>query len=120
MRRERITYAIFGFMDKETGEKLRQFFKKHTGKDLDFNEIQHYKNGFKLLLFSIPRNTNEQVGITAADCAPSNVKRFSNLNEFIRWYEGLYSKGVSAEVIEKISIFKTAKTPLKFRSFKAI
>ena len=107
MRRERFTHAIFGFKDKETGEKLRQFFKKHTGKDIDFNQIQHYKDGFKLLLFSIPLNTIERVGITAAGCAPSSIKRFSGLNEFIGWYEGVYLKEVSAQELEEASMLRT-------------
>ena len=52
MKQERIIKAIFGFKDKVTGERLREFFKKHTGRDVDFNKIQHYKSGFKLLLLS--------------------------------------------------------------------
>ena len=85
-----IDKAIFGFKDNETGEKLRVFYKKHTGKDVDFNKIQHYNNGFKLLLFSIPLGSITQIGITAARCTSKDVKKFSSLDEFINWYENLY------------------------------
>ena len=107
MKKEHITHAIFGFKDKETGEKLRQFFKKHTGKDCDFNGIQHYKNGFKLLLFSIPLNTIQQVGITAAGCAPSYIKRFTGLDDFVTWYERDYLKKATITEIEEASMFKS-------------
>ena len=86
-----ITKAIFGFKDKETGEQLRAFFKKHTGRDVDFNSIKHYTDGFKLLVFSIPLNTVDIIGITAAGCAPHYVKRFCGLKDFIEWYENIYN-----------------------------
>ena len=84
-----ITHALFGYQDEVTGAKLSAFFYKHTGKNVDFNEIKHYKNGFKLLLFSIPLNTFTQAGITAAAYAPSNFKKFTCLDDFINWYENL-------------------------------
>ena len=107
MKRIKYTGAIFGFKSEETGNELRIFFKKHTGKDVDFNKIQHYKNGFKLLLFSIPLNTIQQVGITAAGCAPEAIKRFSGLKEFVDWYENCYLHKITWEEIEKVSIIKT-------------
>ncbi len=111
MKRIKYKGAIFGFKSEEIGNELRIFFKKHTGKDIDFNKMQHYKNGFKLLLFSIPLNTIQQVGITAAGCAPETIKRFSGLKEFIDWYENCYLHKITWEEIEKISIVKT-KEPL--------
>ena len=51
---ENVKEALFGFNDKETGIKLSAFYKKHTGREVDFNAIKHDKDGFKLLLFSIP------------------------------------------------------------------
>ena len=85
-----INKAIFGFKDNETGEKLRLFYKKHTGKDVNFNKINHYNNGFKLLLFSIPFGSITQIGIAAAGYTSKDVKKFSSLDEFINWYENLY------------------------------
>ena len=90
MQKSPVTKAIFGFIDKETGEKLSKFFKKHTGKDVDFNQVQHYKNGFKLLLFSIPLDKFETIGITATNGYPA--AKFSKLEDFINWYENNYLK----------------------------
>ena len=118
--RTKITKAVFGFKDPTTGEKLRQFFKKHTGKDVDFNKISHYKNGFKLLLFSIPLDKIEMIGITAASCRPSYAICFSSLNEFIDWYESNYlkRKPITTEEIENISIFKTVEPKPLMTDFK--
>ena len=92
-----INKAIFGFNDEETGNQLRTFFKKHTGKDIDFNSIKHYRSGFKLLLFSIPLNTIEEIGITAAGAVPYSFKKFHCLKDFIDWYENY-------EIVNKISM----------------
>ena len=109
----KIDKAIVGFMPGESGEKLKDFYKKHTGIEINFNGIEHYKNGFKLLLFSIPLGSVTQIGITTAGCAPRNVLRCSSVNEFINWYECVHIP-VKAENIEKASIFKTAEpTPIK-------
>ena len=83
-------YVIFGYADEETGNKLNKFFYKHTNKDINFNKIQHYQSGFKLLLFSIPLNTIETVGITAANFSP--FRKFGSLEEFADWYEQEYLK----------------------------
>lgn len=80
--------AIFGFKDRVTGNKLRAFFKKHTGKDVNFNNIKHYTDGFKLLLFSIPLKTVTTIGITSAHYCPA--RKFGNLQDFIDWYEKEY------------------------------
>ncbi len=83
--------VIFGFHEKEVGNKLRVFFKKHTGRDVDFNSIEHYKNGLKLLLFSVPLDTVDLIGISAAGCTPSYVKKIHGpVDEFISWYEDEY------------------------------
>ena len=83
--------VIFGFADLETGNKLREFYKKHTGIDIDFNNIKHYKNGFKLLVFDLPLGKFSVIGITAALCAPSNVLKFhDSIVELISWYENKY------------------------------
>lgn len=87
-----ITKAIFGFMDEETGKKLREFYQKHTGVSIKFNNIQHYQNGFKLLVFDLPLGKISTIGITAAVCHPNYVKTFHSLNEFISWYENVYLK----------------------------
>ena len=81
-------YVIFGYSDEETANKLSKFFYKHTGKDVDFNNISHYKSGLRLLLFSIPLKTIQQVGITAACYSP--FKKFRSLDEFVNWYEQIY------------------------------
>lgn len=86
----KIDKAIYGFKDETIGERLHLFYKRHTGVDVDFNKIQHYNNGLKVLLFSIPLGSITQIGITAAGCAPKNVKRFSSLDDFINWYENKY------------------------------
>ena len=90
MEKQKTSKAIFGFADKETGEQLKDFFEKHTGRVVDFNGIQHYKSGFKLLLFSVPLNTVDIIGITAAGCVPSWVKKFNKLNDFVDWYENIF------------------------------
>ena len=85
------TKAIFGFADTETGNKLREFYKKHTGIDIDFNNIKHYKNGFKLLVLDLPLGKFSIIGICAAGCAPHYVKRFNKgIDDFIFWYEKVY------------------------------
>ena len=100
---ENIKYVIFGFKDQETGNKLRLFFKKHTGRDVDFNSIKHYENGFKLLLFGVPLDTFDTVGITGACCAPSSVKRINgNIDELISWYEDDYLVFKDVEIIKHI------------------
>lgn len=103
------THAIFGFGDTETGERLRAFFLKHTGKDIDFNNIKHYRSGFTLLLFTLPLNEVQQIGITAASHAPSSYKRFDNLNDFIAWYENSpFVKRLTVEQIMRISTIQFA------------
>ena len=93
---ENIKYAIFGFKDQETGNKLRLFFKRHTGKDVDFNNIKHYEDGFKLLLFSVPLDTFSTIGITAANCSPSYVKKIhTSVDTFISWYEKEYLPSIA-------------------------
>ena len=93
---ENIKYVIFGFNDQETGNKLRLFFKKHTDKDVDFNNIKHYENGFKLLLFTVPLDTFNTVGITGACCAPNSVKRINgSIDSFISWYEKEYLPSIA-------------------------
>ena len=85
------TKVIFGFADLETGNKLREFCKKHTGIDIDFNNIKHYKNGFKLLAFDLPLGKFTTIGVTAAAYSPHDVKRISgSINDFIYWYEHDY------------------------------
>ncbi len=86
------TKAIFGFADIETGNKLREFYKKHTGIDCDFNSIRHYNNGFKLLVFDLPLGKFSIIGICAACCTPHYVKKFhKGIDDFILWYESNYS-----------------------------
>ena len=102
-QQSKITNAIFGFEDRVIGDRLRAFYKKHTGKDIDFNGIRHYKDGFKLLCFSIPLGGSlTTVGITAAIYAPSYVKKFQSLDDFINWYESSYNQESSLEVMEDV------------------
>ena len=87
-----ISRAICGYADKESANKLSRFFKKHTGKNIDFNNIHQYKNGFRLLLFSIPLDTFSQIGISAANMCNSGVIKFHSLDDFVNWYEMEYAK----------------------------
>ena len=83
--------VIFGFADLYTGNKLKEFYLRHTGREVDFNKIKHYRNGFKLLAFDLPLGKFMQVGITAASCAPKDVLKFhGNINDLIYWYEHDY------------------------------
>ena len=93
--------VIFGFADRYTGNKLKEFYLKHTGREVDFNSIQHYRDGFKLLVFDLPLGKFIQVGITAASCAPKDVLRFGgSVNELIYWYEHDYL-GLPVDQTEK-------------------
>ena len=86
-----IKEALFGFKDEKTGNKLRAFYKKHTGKDVDFNAIKHYKSGFKLLVFAIPLGGYTTLGITCAN--GYDAKKFIGpVEDFINWYENDYLK----------------------------
>lgn len=96
-----IKKAIFGFSDKKTGEKLRKFFKKHTGKDIDFNSIEHYSENFKLLAFDIPLKDFIPIGITAALVCPG-LKFHGPVEEFISWYENKYLIFKDVEIIKHI------------------
>ena len=58
--------VVFGYGDKETAEKLRAFYKKHTDKDVDFNAMRNPKSGFALLVFNIPLSKFEEINITTA------------------------------------------------------
>lgn len=90
-RYRKIERAIFAFHSKETGEKLRKFYKKHTRKDIDFNSIKHYKNGTKILVFSIPLGHVNPIGASAAAMCPA-IKFHRGVEEFISWYEDEYLK----------------------------
>ena len=96
----KITGVLFGFQDEKTGNRLSEFFNKYTGKDIDFNKIHHYQNGFRLMLFSVPLDTFIQTGITAAQFASSDIKKFLFLDDFIRWYEESYLQRIRE--IEKL------------------
>ena len=101
---ECIKHAIFGFKDEETGEKLREFFKRHTGKDVDFNGIKHYQNGLKLLRLSIPLNSIGLISITeAAHRGSKDYIRFtSSIDTVINWYENEYLVLKDYEIIKHI------------------
>ena len=83
-------YVIFAFRGEETGRKLSDFYFKHTGKRVDFNAIRHYKNGVKLLRFSIPLGHFETwpISCTGFNCGPRSI------DEFVEWYEERYLKSV--------------------------
>lgn len=98
---ENVSRALFGFKDRKTGDKLRDFFKKHTGRDIDFNGIKHYTDGFKLLLFSIPLGSVSTLGITCANGYPA--RKFTGpVQEFIDWYEREYLVFKDFEIIKHI------------------
>ena len=101
---ELIKFAIFGFKDKATGDTLREFFKKHTGRDVDFNNIEHYNDGFKLLKLSIPLESIGTVGITEANYRPTpTYKKFHcSVDDFIDWYENEYLLLKDVEIIKHI------------------
>ena len=85
------TGATVGFMTEESGDKLREFYLEHTGNDVDFNKIEQYKDGFKLIWFSIPLRNMRTIGITEVqyriDC-----HKFSGVEIFINWYNNTYLK----------------------------
>ncbi len=87
-----IRFAIFGFNDIETGNKLRNFFYRHTGRDIDFNGIKQYPNGLRLLCFSIPLGTVYPISIVEAINHSSKIyKEFhESVDVFISWYENEY------------------------------
>ncbi len=88
-------YVIFGFKDKVTGEKLREFYKKHTGKDVNFNGIKQYPDGFKLLCFTVPLYSFREISITEAVHRSSLAyKKFhDSIDKLIKWYEeGLFPR----------------------------
>ena len=98
--------VAFGYGDKETADKLSAFFKKHTGKYIDFNKMRNPKSGFKLLLFYMPLGRFEEISITGAAALPSSVKKFAALQDFIDWYENQYlSHRITAKQIRRASIF---------------
>ena len=98
---ENVNKALFGFKDRKAGDKLRAFFKKHTGRDVDFNGIKHYTSGFKLLLFSIPLGSVSTLGITCANGYPA-AKFTGPVQEFIDWYEKEYLVFKDFEIIKHI------------------
>ena len=88
-----ITKAIFGFSNEETGIKLSEFYKKHTGEYLDFNAIRHYESGFKLLVFDLPLGEVTKIDICSANLV--HAKKFhGSVEEFMSWYEKDYLKGI--------------------------
>ncbi len=98
---ENVKEALFGFNDKETGIKLSAFYKKHTGREVDFNAIKHDKDGFKLLLFSIPLGRISTLDINEANGYPA--KKFSGpVQEFMDWYEKEYLVFKDYEIIKHI------------------
>lgn len=104
--------VVFGYGDKETADKLSAFFKKHTGKYIDFNKMRNPKSGFKLLLFYMPLGKFEEINITGAAALPNSAKKFASLQEFVDWYENEYlPHRVTAERIKRASIisFKESK-----------
>lgn len=106
--------VIFGYGDKETAEKLRAFYKKHTGSDVDFNAMRNPKSGFALLVFCIPLGKIEQTNITVAARAPSSVRKFAALMDFIDWYENQYLPNrITIEQIEKNFIIPISPTNKK-------
>lgn len=98
---ENVTKALVGFKDRESGDKLRIFFKKHTGRNVDFNGIKHYTDGFKMLLFSIPLESVTTLGITCTNGYPA-AKFTGPVLEFIDWYEKEYLVFKDFEIIKHI------------------
>ena len=94
MENQKPKYVIFGFKDKVTGKKLREFFKKYTGKDVVFNDIKHYSDGFKLLCFALPLCYFREVSITEAiyRSGPEYRKFHESIDKLIEWYEDNYEK----------------------------
>ena len=98
---ENVKEALFGFNDKETGIKLSAFYKKHTGREVDFNAIKYDKDAFKLLLFSIPLGRISTLDINEANGYPA--KKFSGpVQEFMDWYEKEYLVFKDYEIIKHI------------------
>lgn len=113
-------YLIFGFNEEITCIKLRSFYKKHAGKDVDFNDIRHYPNGFKLLCFTLPICSYRKISITEAirRSGQEYIKFHDSIDKLIEWYENEYinstSNAVSWKEIEKVSTIPTKEpSPLK-------
>ena len=104
--------VVFGYGDKETADKLSAFFKKHTGKNIDFNKMRNLKSGFRLLVFYMPLGRFEEISITVSAALPNSAKKFAALQDFIDWYENQYlPHRVTAEQIKRASVisFKESK-----------
>ena len=106
--------VVFGYGDKETADKLRVFYNKHTGKDVDFDAMRNPKSGFRLLAFHIPLGEFEVINITTAAATPSSARKFASLQEFIDWYENQYlPHRITAEQIKRASIIPFTSTASK-------
>ena len=81
-------YAVFGYADKETANRLREFFYKHTDTYIDFASFLNTRRRFILLVFSIPLKNFQEIGITASSAV--HGQKFCSLNDFIYWYEQIY------------------------------
>ena len=96
-----IKYVICSFADYKVGEKLNEFFLKHTGKMVDFNSIKPNINEYRLLCFSIPLNNVNLINITSA--LHLNAMKFKNhIDKFIEWYENEYLLFSNLEIIKHI------------------
>ena len=96
----KVKYVICGFANFTTGEKLNEFFLKHAGKMVDFNSIKPNINEYRLLCFSIPLKSVNLINITCASRIPAI--NFSNIDEFITWYENEYLIFSNLEIIKHI------------------
>ena len=79
-------------------KKLHNFMLRHTGVEIDFSRIQHYKTGLVILHLSNDLKEMMPVGITPANMYA--CKKFHGVNEFIDYYENEYL------LIKNLSIIK--------------
>ena len=95
-----LKYLVFGYKDRTTGKKLGEFYFKYTGKKVNFN----YKDGFKLLCFTLPLGSFHTIGITEAIYRPAKeyMKFHDGVDKLISWYENEYLLFQDYEIIKHI------------------
>lgn len=90
---ENIKEAIFRLDDKKDTYYLNRFYKKHVGKDIDFNSFKSRS----LLSLSIPLGK-----ISPLDSPKLNSKSSKAVERFIDWYENNYLLYKDYKIIKHI------------------
>ena len=89
---EKLKCVLFGYCTKPTADKLRKFFKKHTGKDIDFYSYLNERTRFRLMLFSIPLQSVCPISVIESQSMhlPVYKQIHESVEYFIDWYENDY------------------------------